>query len=99
LHTTNIGKKRKRNLKMIHLKLQTGNMMEQQILLSVQIIEDYITYTIQIGQINMPLKGHSKSRTEKAAKMIMYAPYEQMQQKVKTENYSTMKNGNTKQNM
>src|SRR5699024_12031699 len=24
LHTTNIGKKRKRNLKMIHLKLQTG---------------------------------------------------------------------------
>src|SRR5699024_5642638 len=99
LHTTNIGKKRKRNLKMIHLKLQTGNMMEQQILLSVQIIEDYIIYTIQIGQINMALKGHLKSTRVKAVLIVLFAPYVQRQQKVKTENYFTMKNGNTKKNM
>src|SRR5699024_9129220 len=44
----------------------------------------------------MALKGHLKSTRVKAVLIVLFAPYVQRQQKVKTENYFTMKNGNTK---
>src|SRR5699024_7392694 len=47
----------------------------------------------------MALKGHLKSTRVKAVPIVLCAPYVQRQQKVKTESYFTMKNGNTKKNM
>lgn len=47
----------------------------------------------------MDLKGHLKSMRAKTVQTVHYARYVQKQQKVKTESYIIMKNGNTKKNM
>jgi len=44
----------------------------------------------------MALKGHLKSTRVKVVPIVLFTPYVQRQQKVKTESYFTMKNGNTK---
>src|SRR5690625_4033045 len=60
LHIISIEKRRKRSIKTIHLKQQTGNMMPKQIRLFVLIIEDCILRMSLIEKINMGLNEHLK---------------------------------------
>src|SRR5690606_25587735 len=99
LHIINIEKRRKRSLRMIHLKRQTGNMMAKQVRLFVQIIADYILHINPIEKINMDLNETLKYTNVKIVRIAHYALSVQKQQKVKTESCFIMKNGNLKKNI
>src|SRR5699024_1782327 len=99
LHIINIEKRRKRSLRTIHLKQQTGNMMPKQIRLLVLIIADYILHMNLIEKINMGLNELLKYMNLKVVQIVHYALFVQKQKKVKTESCFTMKNGNLKKNI
>src|SRR5699024_5914035 len=99
LHIISIEKRRKRSIKTIHLKQQTGNMMPKQIRLFVIIIEDCILRMSLIEKINMGLNEHLKYTNPKIVRIAHYALFVQKRQRVKIESCFTMKNGKPKKNI